>query len=143
MQREVVELPDGDVAPLLPLLPGSSFVNLRPGVDEHEVPPTSVFGSLFTARGPAVPLATWTPDEGLGLQHGTGPKALERLSELGHPLPGGWRKVADHPKRGLVVQPAQETDPGSALRWLARAAALLCPLPITGPWVATVHRRGR
>jgi hypothetical protein len=141
MRRDSVELPGGDVSILVPLLEGAAFVNLQPGVDEEEVPPTSVLGSWVTARGPAVPLATWTPDE-VGLQHGTGPKALERLAELGHPKPDTWRRVADHPKRGLVLQPPPGEDPAAVLRWLARAAELLCMIDITRPWNATVHRRG-
>jgi hypothetical protein len=142
VRRDVVELFGGDVSPLLPHLDGAAFVNLQPGVDEHEVPQTSVFGSWFTARGPFVPLATWTPDE-VGLQHATGPKALDRLAELGHPKPDTWRKVADHPKRGIVLKPPPDEDPAVALRWLARAAELLCMIEITRPWQATVHRRDR
>jgi hypothetical protein len=140
VQRELVELPDGDVAPLAPLLDGAAFVNIRPAVDEELVPPRSPIGSLFTARGPTVPLATWTPDE-VGFQHGTGVKALERLADAGHPLPAGWRKVSDHPKRGAVLRPPPGADALDALRWLVRAAEILCPLPVIGPWEATVHRR--
>lgn len=140
VERELVELPGGDVTPLVPLLDGAAFVNLRPGVDEEEVPPRSALGNLLGARGPDVPLATWTPGE-VGLQHATGPKVLERLAEHGHPIPEGWRRITDHPKRGAVLEPPSDADPAEVLRWLARAAEMLCPLPVTGPWQATVHRR--
>ncbi len=140
MQRDLVELPDGDVTPLAPLLEGAAFVNIRPTVDEEQVPPRSPIGSLFTARGPVVPLATWTPDE-VGFQHGTGTKAIERLAELGHPMPEGWRKVTDHPKRGVVLRPPLDADPLDVLRWLVITTDVLCPLPVIGPWEAVVHRR--
>jgi hypothetical protein len=141
LSREPVELPGGDVSSLVGRLDGASFVNLQPGVDDAEVPPPSVLGSWFSARGPVVPLATWTPEE-IGVQHGAGPKALDRLADAGHPVPDSWRRVADHPKRGLVLRPPPGEDPAVVLRWLVRAAELLCPLEITGPWRATVHRRG-
>ncbi len=135
----MVELPDGDVTPLLEHLDEAVFVNLHPGVDANEVPPRSALGHLFGNRGPVVPLATWTPEE-IGLQHMIGQRAAQWLAGKGVPVPDEWYVVSDHPKRGLVVRP-YGASPDAALRWLVRAATVMCALPITGPWHAVVRTR--
>ena len=135
----VIELPDGDIAPLLVHLQGAVFVNLHPGVDAEQVPQRSPLGNLFGNRGPVVPLATWTPAE-IGLQHMAGQRVVRVLADKGVPVPEEWYVVADHPKRGLVVRTYQ-SPPEDALRWLVRAATVTCPLPITGPWHAVVRTR--
>lgn len=139
MATETVELPGGDPAPLLALLEGARFANITPGVDAPPGRPHSPISDLFRARGPEVPLGTWTPGE-LGLQHSTGTRALQRLADAGLPLPEGWRAVQDHPRQGLVVQPAAGTTPAEAIRWLLAAMERLNPLPVVGPWRATVRR---
>jgi hypothetical protein len=136
----VVELPDGDIAPLLDHLDGATFVNLHPGVDPDEAPPRpsqSPLGNLFGNRGPVVPLATWTPGE-IGLQHMVGTRAVRFLAERGVAVPDEWYVVADHPRRGLVLR-TYDTPVADTLRWLVRAATATCPLAITGPWHAVVH----
>jgi hypothetical protein len=134
-----LELPDGDVTPLLPHLGDAVFANLVPGVDEEEVPQRSLLGQVFGNSGPVVPFATWTPGE-IGLQHATGPRVVRTLEERGVPVPETWYVVSDHPKRGVVLRtyaaPVEEV-----LGWLVRAATVLCPLPITGPWLAQVRTR--
>jgi hypothetical protein len=135
----VVELPDGDVAPLLEHLAGAVYANLHPGVDAEQVPARSPLANLFGNRGPVVPLATWTPDE-IGLQHMAGQRVTRFLADKGVPVPEDWYVVSDHPKRGLVVRP-YDAMPEDALRWLVRAATATCPLEITGPWHAVVHTR--
>jgi len=135
----VLELPDGDIAPLLEHLDGAVFMNLHPGVDAEQVPQRSPLGNLFGNRGPVVPLATWTPGE-IGLQHMAGQRVARVLADKGVPVPEEWYVVADHPKRGLVVR-TYTSPPEDALRWLVRAATVTCPLPITGPWHATVRTR--
>ena len=135
----VVELPEGDVAPLLEHLAGAVFANLHPGVDAEQVPARSPMTNLFGNRGPTVPLATWTPGE-IGLQHMAGPRVARFLADKGVPVPEHWYVVSDHPKRGLVVR-TYDAPPEDALRWLVRAATATCPLEITGPWHAVVHRR--
>jgi hypothetical protein len=135
----VVELPDGDVTPLLEHLDGAVFVNLHPGVDASEVPPRSALTQHFGNRGPVVPLATWTPGE-IGLQHMAGQRAVRFLADKGVVVPDTWYVVADHPKRGLVLR-TYDTPPADALRWLVRAATVTCPLEIIGPWQAVVRTR--
>lgn len=138
----VVELPGGDVTPLLAHLEGAVFVNLHPGVDAADAPPPPSqrpLGNLLGNRGPVVPLATWTPGE-IGLQHMTGPRVVRFLGSRGVEVPDSWYVAADHPRRGLVLR-TYDTPPEDALRWLVRAATVVCPLEIVGPWHAVVHTR--
>jgi hypothetical protein len=126
------------------------WINFTPGLDVDVPPPErSLLTQLFTARGPDVPLATWAPADGrrepstIGIQHGQGPRVIERLDEAGLPLPIGWRKLQDHPKRGLVcVVPSTSSaaDLDQALAWLLRAGGVLCPVPRTGEWRALCYR---
>ena len=135
----VVELPGGDVAPLLQHIEGAAFVNLHPGVDAERVPPRSSLAHLLGSSGPTVPLATWTPGE-IGLQHAAGQKVVRFLAEHGVDVPDEWYVVSDHPKRGLVLRTYQ-TPAEDTLRWLVRAAIATCPLEITRAWQATVRLR--
>ena len=139
MPDVTLELPDGDVAPLLPHLDGAVFANLVPGVDAEEVPSRSLLGQVLGNSGPTVPLATWTPGE-IGLQHAAGPRVVRTLEERGVAVPEEWYVVNDHPKRGLVVR-TYGSPVEDVLRWLVDAASVLCPLPITGPWLAQVRTR--
>jgi hypothetical protein len=138
----VVELPDGDIAPLLEHLEGATFVNLHPGVDAEQAPAPpsqSPLGNLFGNRGPVVPLATWTRGE-IGLQHMAGQRFARFLADRGVPIPEEWYVVSDHPRRGLVLR-TYDAPPEATLRWLVRAATVSCPLEIVGPWHAVVHTR--
>ena len=129
---------------------GKGWMNFEPAVDIEDVPPpgTGTF-SLFSGRGPVVPLGTWTPGGSgrrgrvepamLGLQHPAGSKARPRLVELGHAVPEGWMVVQDHVRKGLVVSVPPAVDPADALRWLLRAARLLSTIPLTGGWRAAVY----
>ncbi len=138
----VVELPDGDITPLLDHLEGAVFVNLHPGVDPDEVPPPpsqTPLGNLLGNRGPVVPLATWTPGE-IGLQHMAGPRYERFLKDKGVAVPEEWYVVSDHPRRGIVVR-TYDAPAEATLRWLVRAATVTCPVEIRGPWHAVVRTR--
>jgi hypothetical protein len=146
-QRDDLEKVLACMAPLA-ALPGTGWVNFDAGVAaEIPVPPRSILGSLFTARGPVVPHCSWVPEPGLtsiGIQHASGPRALPRLVDAGFPLRPGWRRQQDHPRRGLVVAVPAGADPAAleeVLRWLLSAGAALTTVPLTGYWMATVHRR--
>lgn len=129
---------------------GSGWVNLQPAVPEDEVPPPPRgLAILFGSAPQAVPVCTWVPGrcgrrgrvpDQVGVQHGSGPRALARLAADGAPLPPGWRWRQDNPRRGLVVELPQDTDPAEALRWLLHVGALLATVPLTGEWRALVHR---
>lgn len=121
------------------------WINFTPGLDVDIPPPSrSPLASLFTGRGPEVPMATWSPGDGrrepatIGIEHARGPRALEQLAEAGIHLPEHWRKLQDHPKRGLVCAvPAEPLD--GALAWLLRATGSLCRVRRTGEWRALCY----
>jgi hypothetical protein len=136
---QVVELPDGDITPLLGLLDAAVFVNISPGVDVQEVPPRTGLAHLFGNRGPTVPLATWTPGQ-IGIQHMAGTHVSRFLAERGCAVPDEWYIASQHPKRGLVLN-TYATPPEEALRWLVEACRRLCPLEIHYPWQAVVRTR--
>ena len=128
---------------------GTGWINVMPGVaDDVDVPPTPGPLAVFTARGPAIPLGTWTPAVGgrrpeassLGIQHASGTKALDRLAAAGLPLPAGWLRLADHPRRGLVVRVTDGAPPDEVLAWLLAAMTELVRVPITGRWFAGIYR---
>ncbi len=139
MPDDLVELPDGDITPLLEHVDGAVFINISPGVDAREVPPRSALAHLLGNRGPTVPLATWTPGE-IGVQHMLGPRVTRFLAERGCPVPEEWYVVDESPKRGLVVK-TYAAPPEQTLRWLADACRILCPLDVHLPWQAVVRTR--
>lgn len=125
------------------------WVNFEPSIHVEDVAASDrgVF-ALFSGRGPAVPLATWTPASAarrgradpamVGLQHGVGAKVKARLTDLGHPVPAGWVVVQDYAKKGLVVAVPPAADHAEVVRWLLGAAAALSTVPLTG-WRAAVY----
>lgn len=135
----VLELPDGDIAPLLDHVDDAVFINFSPGVDEDHTPPRTALAHLLGNQGPYVPLATWTPGE-IGIQHAAGQRVSRTLAERGCPVPDTWYTVSEHPKRGLVLR-TYDTPVEDVLRWLARAAEELCRIQITLPWPAVVRTR--
>jgi hypothetical protein len=130
---------------------GRGWINLEPEVQEDvEVPGVGLF-SFMSARGPAVPLCTWSAPRtvrgrrrppALGIQHGTGTRAVARLAERGLAVPRGWRVSQDHPRRGLVVVVTPAAPEAEMLGWLLRAATLLSWSPPTGTWNAYIYLDG-
>ena len=130
---------------------GLGWINIGPGLRDDQIerlPSPSALASWFSGRGPAVPMATWTPPpeagEGahstVGVEHGAGPKALDRLRDAGAPLPPGWRKVQDHAKHGIVAHPSRDAAHNEVLEWLLSACWALCPIEIEDQWLAEVYR---
>ena len=119
------------------------WINLSPAIDEdQELPDRSSNFGLFSGRGPDVPLCTWVPGPPVevGIQHGAGPKAANKLRELGEPVPDGWRVTQDHSRRGIVVVVPDGTPDESALDWLFRAgSALASHLQLAGWWRAAIY----
>lgn len=129
----------------------SGWVNLFPEVDADQarVVTPSVVGALFRTPGPPIPQATFlAPTESrrgrvppqLGLTHGVGAMVVRRLAEKGLPLPEGWTVVQDHVRRGLVLRLDDPPDTMVVLGWALKAAEELCPIPVTGGWLAEIHR---
>lgn len=149
--RAEIPFDEDDLAPVVTELTDLSasaagWVNLSPEVEDgHEPSPRSMGAFLFSSRGDAVPLATWTAPTvaggraTVGIQHGSGPRALERLAERDLGLAAGWLRVADHPRRGLVVTTAPDADAGDVLWWLLAAGHALSTVPLTGNWLATSY----
>lgn len=111
---------------------GRGWLDITPAGVEPP-PPTSVWGRI-NGRGPTTPRLTWTAPRSdrrrsepaaIGIEHASGPKALNRLERAGHPLPSGWRRVQDHPMRGLVVEPPEDAGPDEVLGWALRAVTIL------------------
>lgn len=132
---------------------GTGWINLSPEVEpDAEIPPRGALMSFFTARGPAVPLATWSAGapgkrgpgrHSIGVQHSSGPRALNQLRELGLGLGPSWIKVQDHPRRGLVITVPADDDHVGVLHWLLSATHALSIPPLTGDWLARVYTGGR
>lgn len=122
------------------------WVNLLPEVTpDEDVSPRSRLGSLFSSAGPLVPMATWVAATGTrpasaGIQHGVGAKVVARLRDHGVAPPSGSAVVQDHGRRGLVLRLADDTDADVVVAWLMDAVDDLCPVQLTGRWLAEIHR---
>ena len=130
---------------------GEGWINFHPMLTDEErtrIPERTTLGEWFSGRGPAVAMGTWTPPATgakprlaqIGLAHGTGPKALVRLDELGVGLPDGWVKRQDHAKHGVVADLPTGEDPSRIITWLIVAATVLRTVVEPGEqWAALVH----
>ena len=104
--------------------------------------------SWFSARGSQVPVGTLVAASprnpaSIGIDHGSGRGAGDRLAAAGLGAPTGWVLRQDHPKRGLVWEWAAGSeasmDAAAVARLLMEATALLCSLPVPGRWRVGVH----
>jgi hypothetical protein len=128
---------------------GTGWINVEPVIaEEHEPPQPGPFAFLGGSTH-KVPTVTWMPGKHLpngavkpttvGLQHAAGPRVAWKLRDLGLPLPAGWRITQDHPRRGLVALVPADADNSVVIDWLLRAALVVCTVPATGRWVASIH----
>lgn len=159
MTVDVVEFTRSNPAPLMNHMDelaargdGEGWINFGPALSAEEfsaVPHKSGLGKWFSGRGPAVPMATWTPPRygdrpqpaQVGIQHGTGPNALDRLADAGRTLPGGWLRKQDHAKHGIVAEVPGDVDGAAMIEWLIAAMEALSLVIATGDrWLAEVHR---
>lgn len=130
---------------------GTGWLTLDPAIDERFPPPVQTsFGRLLSGRGPAVPRANWVPADvarrrpepvSVGILHGTGSRAEDRLAAKDVEVPARWRVLTDHSKRGLVLWVPIDVDHADVLRWTCAASRALTRIPLTGRWRVTVHRR--
>ena len=142
---------DGDRSePLVDAVTGvvadSGWVNVEPVVNDDQRSDVPGIFAWFTARGPQVPVGTFVAGSdrspaSVGIEHGTGRDAGDRLNEAGVGAPVAWLSRQDHPKRGLVweAQPG-DLDPEVVVNLLLRATALMCSLPHEELWLAAVSR---
>jgi hypothetical protein len=130
----------------------AGWVNLRPALDpEDESPPSTGIAALFGSPIHEVPVCTWVtgklqrngvePDS-LGIQHAAGTRAFAQLRSCNVTVPNGWRRVQDHPRRGLVLLAPAGTEHSEELSWLLEAGTLLSRVPTTGAWTCEVHSPG-
>ena len=125
------------------------WMNLYPEVlDEFGVarPRGSVIGlgAVFRVHGPTIPTATWVfrtnkAPGTIGLEHGLRTKVLDRLRGNDIQPPQGSFRLQDNTRRGLVLRLADGVDAEDVLAWLMEAVDDLCPLQLTGNWLAEVH----
>jgi hypothetical protein len=159
VRSELLAFRRSDPAPLLEVMrtlaaTGEGWVNLQarlPDDDEQAGPqrPRAGVFALFRGRGPTIPVVTWVPAEpgrspaidSVGIQHGAGPRAVDQLADAGLPVPAGWRRAADHPGRGLVLELASGTDPDDVLLWALPACQVLSDVDLPDTWVASIDRR--
>jgi hypothetical protein len=155
-EPEYMEFSPGEPGEVLEIMgflavTGDGWINFQPAVAAEDMPPPpGELTQLFSARGPTVPLATWTPGqprrdgsrgrEEVGIQHGTGRKARDHLADRGGAVPAGWPVRQDSPRRGLVVEVPDGVSHRDVLDWLMPAAAMLSEVALTGPWRAAVFR---
>ncbi|HXQ44210.1 MAG TPA: hypothetical protein VN816_06200 [Acidimicrobiales bacterium] len=128
------------------------WINITPLVrEEDEPPPQMGLSTLFSGPAHDVPVCTWVPGkagrkgiepDSLGIQHNAGTKTVALLATLGVPVPPGWRREQDHPRRGLVLRVPAGVARSEQLSWLLDAATHLSRVPLTGRWEARV-RAGR
>ncbi len=122
-----------------------AWLNVEPVVDDDQRTDVPGIFAWFSARGPQVPVGTFVsagPEAvaSVGLDHGTGRGAGDRLSAGGVVAPPTWALRQDHPKRGLVWEvPRGGVDAVAVVRLLLEGTAMLCPLPVEGQWTATLH----
>ncbi len=128
------------------------WINLAPALEVEEVPePPGTLARVFGPKGPMIPFGTWVPGArkrgsveptSLGLQHGSGPKAIGRLRDAGIRVPEGWKVLSDHPRRGVVLSLPDGTRPEDALDWLLEAAIVLTDanIDLRADWRAGIYR---
>jgi hypothetical protein len=125
------------------------WLNLYPETLEDAPDPaaegSTLLGGLFRSRAPAVPMGTWVAatdraPASVGVSHPLREKVAPRLREAGVFAPESWRLVQDNPRRGLVVRVPPDAPADEVLHWLMSAVDELCPVALTGHWLAEFHR---
>ena len=135
-----MELPDGDITPLLEHVDTAVFINISPGVDaqrgaaaERPHPPPRQPRPHGAARH-------LDPGRDRHPAHGRARASPGSSPTAGCPVPEEWYVADESPKRGLVLK-TYDAPPEQTLRWLVEACRRLCPLEVHLPWQAVVRTR--
>ena len=127
--------------------PGS-WLNIEPDVQDSLRADVSGLFSWFSARGAQVPVGTLVAASArspasIGIDHGSGRGAGDRLVAAGIAGPSGWVLRQDHPKRGLVWEsptgPGNSRDAAAVASLFMEATELFCQLPVPGRWRVGIH----
>lgn len=124
---------------------GKTWVNVQPYVDPEHQPKVSLLRHIFSAKGQPVPTGTWVPGHTsgkqpthseVGVQHGAGVRAIEKLAAEGVVVPEHWILIQEHTRRGIVYAAPREDEPDQALDYMLRAAGVLSQIEIDTRWLA-------
>ena len=127
--------------------PGS-WLNIEPDVQDSLRADVSGLFSWFSARGSQVPVGTLVAalprnPASIGIDHGSGRGAGDRLAAAGLGAPTGWVLRQDHPKRGLVWEspsgPGNSMDAAAVASLFMEATELFCQLQVPGRWRVGIH----
>jgi hypothetical protein len=127
--------------------PGS-WLNIEPDVQDSLRADVSGLFSWFSARGAQVPVGTLVAASprnpaSIGIDHGSGRGAGDRLAAAGIGSPSGWVLRQDHPKRGLVWEsptgPGNAQDAAAVASLFMEATELFCQLQVPGRWRVGIH----
>lgn len=132
---------------------GAGWINVSPEIpDDVKVPQTPGAMAVFSKRGPAVPLGTWTPPTPagsrtepaqVGIQHGIGALVVPHLGSSTARVPPTWRVIQDHARRGFVGVPPPDAPLTVVLDWMLLAIDQLCLVPHTGRFLVYVYEPTR
>lgn len=124
---------------------GAQWLNVQPWVDVEFQPKVSIFRHVFSSKGQPVPTATWVPGHTsgkepthteVGIAHGAGVGAMERLREKGISAPGDWILLQQSTRRGLVWAVARGFDAQETLEFLVAACSELAEVDTDDRWLA-------
>ena len=124
--------------------PAAAPVAEEPTEEAEPAQESSLLRGLVAGRGPTVPMGTWVvatdgAPASVGISHGVREKAMPRLRAAGVVAPARWKLVQDNARRGLVARIPSDEAPEEVLAWLMGAIDELCPVPLTGHWLAELH----
>ena len=152
---DIIDFRSGQLAQVVAHMRGvaerrDGWMNLSPVLEEEDLPRRTGIEGLLAGRLPLLPIATWIPGQpkrgrvpptSLGIQHPAQTKVGRRLGDAGLRPPADWHGKQDHPRRGLILELPDGTDPAEVLAWLLPVIEELAPVELDGDWRATFHHR--